>query len=84
MLNCMIYTLFPLLRLGFKCLRVFVDFNLVIPKHFRRMKIFRPCGSKNVAKEAQRHQHGHTVTSTSVQEDIGRSSGANQRHSVKW
>jgi len=34
---------------------VFIDFNLVSPKHDGTMKILRPYGSKKIAKDAQRH-----------------------------
>jgi len=41
--------------LGFTCLRMFTDFELVNPKSDDTMKILRTYGSKKIAKEVQRH-----------------------------
>ena len=47
--------LFLVLCLGYTCLRVFEDFNLVSLMNVSRMKIMRPWGSKKTVKEVQRH-----------------------------
>ena len=55
MLNCMICAPFLLLCLVLLVWEVFVDFDLVNPKHDGTVKILRPYGSKKIVKKAQRH-----------------------------
>ena len=68
MLNWMIYTPVSTIMLGFSCLRVFADFNLVNPKHDGRMMILRPYGSKKISKMAQSHL---TRTNRGQNHDLG-------------
>jgi len=55
MLNCTIYTLIFTITLGFACFDSVWRFSFCEPSNVNRMKILRPCGSKKIAKEAQRH-----------------------------
>jgi len=54
MLNCTIYALISTITLGFTCFDSVCKFSLYEPSHVNSMKILRPCGSKNMTKEAQR------------------------------
>jgi len=56
MLNCTIYTSISTIALGFACFDSVCRFSLCDPSYVNRMKILRPCGSKKIAEEAQRHQ----------------------------
>ena len=55
MLNCTIYALISTITLGFACFDSVYKFSLCEPSYVNRMKIVRPCGSKTIANEAQRH-----------------------------
>ena len=51
----MAYALMSTITLGFACLKIFVNFDLVNPKHDDIMKILRPYRSKKIGKQARRH-----------------------------
>ena len=68
MLNCTICGPVSTIMLGFSCLRVFADFNLVNPEYDGNMMILRPYGSKKISKIAQSHP---TRTNRGQNHDLG-------------